>query len=409
MSPVRETAARALRAALATILLASGGAAAAQNAFAPIVVIDDRVVTNYELDQRMRLLVVNGAPRDAPNLQRIALDQLIEDRIKRAEAERVGVELSEDERAEAIAAYAAQRDFSPAQLDSALARAGVDRDALAAALETDLLWRNLVRRRFGARAEPTDAEIDQEIALAATGGAASYRIAEIALPFAARGEAQSRDLARRIAAELRAGGSFAAAARRYSAAASARQGGEVGWVPQSALPPAAATALAGLAVGEVSDPVDIPGGVAILRLLETRSEAASWATETEVTLLALSGADPSTLRARAAEAAEEAADCGEARENATAIGLEARPREATPVSALPGAVRRAISGLSVGAASAPVGAGDAATVYVLCGRSGGPSPEARERLRAEIRSDRLERFAATFLEELRADAVIERR
>ncbi len=400
---------------LAAVLLVAAAAlpATAQNAFAPAVVVNEDVITNYDVDQRMRLLVVNGAPADSPQLAQIAVDQLIEDRLKRAAAERRGLALNDAAIDAAFDDYADQRGWSRAELSGRLARGRVAEEALAFALGSDVLWRETVRARFGARAEPTEAEIDQEIALAASGQASAYRIAEIALPFARRGEDETRALGQRLSRELSGAGeaAFAAAARRYSASATAGEGGAIGWVPANALPPAAAATLADLEVGEVSAPVNIPGGVALLRLAETRNEQAPWASETTVDLLALSapGADAEALARATSEAAAEAVGCDEAAELASALGLRAERRGPTAVSALPEALRGAITGLTAGDATGPIDGPGGPAAYVLCARAGGPSPEAREALRRRIRGERLERFATGLLEELRADAVIERR
>jgi peptidyl-prolyl cis-trans isomerase SurA len=49
-----------LAAALLSVWFAA--AAGAQTAFEPAVVVNDRVITKFDLDQRMRLLRMNGAP-----------------------------------------------------------------------------------------------------------------------------------------------------------------------------------------------------------------------------------------------------------------------------------------------------------------------------------------------------------
>ena len=394
----------------ALAIAATAAAAGAQTAFEAVVVVNDQIVTRYDVEQRARLLRVNGAP-DSPELGNIALQQLIEDRLKRSAAQARGLSLPDEAIDEAVAEYARRRETTVAGLEARLQRAGVDRGALESALASDLLWRDTIRGRFGPRATPTDAEIDQEIALAAAGQASSYRLAEIALPFAARGEVGTRELAERLSRELNAGGSFPAAVRRYSASPSARNGGDLGWVPERALPPEVSGTIARLEPGQVSPPLPIQGGLALLKLLERRNEAAPWAAETTVTLLALTapGESAGDLRARAAEAAESGADCAEIAEVAAALGLRAERSPPRDLDALPAAQRGAVAALGVGQVSEVAAGPGGATAWVLCAREGGPGQEARDRLRDEIRQERLQRFAAAYLEELRAEAVIEER
>lgn len=248
--------------------LGLGVAAAAQEPFEPAIVVNDQVVTWWDLDQRMRLLAFNGAPQDE-RLVEIAADQLIEDRLRRAAAAAAGQIAGPSDIAAGVENFREQRGLSEAALDAGLARYGVREGTLEEALAADIEWRTVVRRRFGSRAEPSEAEIDQEIALGAA--PREVRIAEIALPNAVRGEAETRRFAASLAAEMAAGGDFAAAARRHSSSPSAAGGGDVGWVPETALPPEAAGALAALPVGGVSEPIPYGPGVVILKLVDRRA------------------------------------------------------------------------------------------------------------------------------------------
>jgi peptidyl-prolyl cis-trans isomerase SurA len=396
------------RVALTALIALTGFGAGAQTAFEPAAVVNDRVITRYDIDQRARLLLVNGAPNSA-DLGRIALNQLTEDALKIDAAEAGGLSVSEDAVDAAVAEFAGRNNLSPSALDARLRQAGASRDALAHALRADLLWREVVRSRFGGRATPSEAEIDQEIELAAAGQAASYELAEIILPFAARGEAETRRLADQLARDLRAGGDFATAARRYSASASSRQGGAIGWVPERALPPQVAAEIAGLAAGAVTAPVETPNAIAILKVLDVRTEAAPWAQPSTVSLLALTGPDADALARGAEEVSSGAADCGAIAELAAALGLGVDRRAPVSSDALPSATRAAVASLPQGVPSAVVDAPSGPTVFIICDRAGGPDAAAREQLREQIRQQRLQNFAAAYLQELRADAVIEMR
>jgi peptidyl-prolyl cis-trans isomerase SurA len=382
--------------------------AAAQTAFEPAAIVNDRVITRYDIDQRARLLRVNGAP-DTPELGRIALEQLIETALQLEAAERQGLAAPEEAVDQAVADFAERRGVGVAALEASLRRAGASREALEDALRADLLWRETIRSRFGGRATPTETEIDQEMALAAQGEARSYQLAEIALAFATRGEDATRRFAESLVRDLRAGADFAALARRHSASPSARQGGDVGWVPERALPPAAAAQIAGGAVGAVTDPIEVPGGLTILKVLDRRSEPVAGAEPATVRLLALSGGDADTLAERAGEAAGAAAGCDAVAELAAAIGLSVDRRAPVAADALPAGTREAVATLPEGVPSAVVETAAGPTVFLVCDRAGGPDAAARDRLRDQIRQQRLQNFAAAYMQELRADAVIEMR
>ena len=78
----------------------------------------------------------------------------------------------------------------------------------------------------------------------------------------AAAEAEARDLRRRLAR----GADFATLARIHSADASAVRGGDLGWQHEGMLAPAAEAILAELEPGQVSEPVALLQGVALLRL-----------------------------------------------------------------------------------------------------------------------------------------------
>jgi len=397
---------RALTPLVTALFLAlSAVAGQAQTAFAPVALVNDEVITHYDLDQRMRLLVVNGAPQNA-QLRDVALEQLVVDRVRLDAAKAAGVTPAPAAIEAAFADYAARRNVSVDALEQRLSRAGVARKTLEDGLAAELAWVETVRRRFGARAEPTDPELDQEMALAAAGQTRSFRIGEIVLPFAGRGEARTRALAADLAASLSAGGDFAAAARRSSASPSAAQGGDVGWAPESGLPPQVVEALAGLNVGDVSQPIPIPGGLALLKLLDSRSTAAVGGAVVEV--MSVQGAGRNAL-ARVAALAAQRPGCDTAPALAQAAGLDVQKSDPTDPAALPPQVRNAVSALQVGEISAPTRTRQGAVAFILCSRESAASDAAREALRARIRSQRLQGFAAGWMQELRAEAVVDMR
>jgi peptidyl-prolyl cis-trans isomerase SurA len=393
--------------ALGLALSVIAGAARAQAAVEPVVVVNDVVVTTYDVEQRARLLVVNGAPQDQ-RLRGAAIDQLVDDAIKRAAAGRRDARVTAESLEGLVSDYAAARNLSVTQLEGALARAGVERKTLEDALSSDAIWRDTVRARFGPRAEPSDAEIDQEIELS-SGGVTEYRLAEIGLPNAGRGEAETRALAQRLARELAGGADFAAAARTHSASPTAGRGGEIGWTPETALPGPVLEALAATQPGGVAGPLPVTGGLALLKVLDRRrSEAAAGGS---VTLLAIRsragrrGAD----RERIAGLLAGDPGCDAAEAAAREAGLAVERSAAVAPASLPPSVQGAIAGRAAGRSTDAFATDDGAVGFVVCERSDTVSPEQREAIRSRLRNQRLVRFAASWLEELRGDAVIERR
>ncbi|MGZ8465496.1 MAG: SurA N-terminal domain-containing protein [Candidatus Binatia bacterium] len=75
-----------------------------------------------------------------------------------------------------------------------------------------------------------------------------------------------------IIKEARRGKDFAQLAKTDSADPTAAKGGDVGWVVQGQLPPAVDKLIFGIGKGDVSDPVETPGGVQIFKVDDVRAE-----------------------------------------------------------------------------------------------------------------------------------------
>jgi peptidyl-prolyl cis-trans isomerase SurA len=84
-------------------------------------------------------------------------------------------------------------------------------------------------------------------------------------------EAGGASLARQIVAKARDGGDFAELARQYSSSPTAESGGVLGEISQGDLAPALEKVAFSLAVGAISDPIPVEGGVRILKVVAKTS------------------------------------------------------------------------------------------------------------------------------------------
>jgi peptidyl-prolyl cis-trans isomerase SurA len=262
---------------------ATGGAgqAAAQTPFRPVAVVNDSAITGYDLAQRALILGALGYPaEDTGQLQTAALDQLVEDKLKLQAGEQIGVTATPELIASGVEEYARRAGMTPEAFRSAMRGRGVTDQALDDMVAAQVVWLDVIRRRFGDRVQPAEAEIDAEMAVSG-GGTTEYRVLEIGLPLTAdgRSEAETRALAQELSASLAQGGDFGAAVASYSGAPSAARGGEVGWVTTDRMPPELRQTLAQLEVGQVSPPLPVAGGLSILKLVDKRQTAGTPAAE----------------------------------------------------------------------------------------------------------------------------------
>ncbi|HEU0222767.1 MAG TPA: peptidylprolyl isomerase, partial [Paracoccaceae bacterium] len=248
------------------VLCLAGRPALAADPFAPAVVVNDQLITEFDVAQRMRLMQIMGV--GGSDVRAMAIESLIDDRLRAQAAKNLGITLTDAQLQAAMSEFAGQRGMTADQMIARLGQAGVTKQAILDLISNQAAFREAMRLRFLARATPTESEIASEQARGPGLGQTELHLAELVLPVRERGEIETAKLAEELYQSLSAGGDFAAAARRYSRSPTGRKGGEVGWMPLDRLPPTIATELALLGAGEITRPIDVPGAVVILKVLE---------------------------------------------------------------------------------------------------------------------------------------------
>ena len=153
----KRAAAVATIALSALILPAAAGTALAQTTIKAVV--NGEPITSNEINQRARLMGLFMRGQSSASIQRAALEELVDDKLKLAEAKRVGISVGDKEVEQAFAGFAQRMKLSPAQLAQALGSQGVDASSFKARLRTQMVWQQLVVGRFRATFTVSDADI----------------------------------------------------------------------------------------------------------------------------------------------------------------------------------------------------------------------------------------------------------
>lgn len=122
------------------------------------VIVNDTPITDYDITQRARLITLTER-KNAATAKRQAEQELIDDQVKLAEAERYSLNVSNDEVEAAYNNIARSVKMSPSQLGQALGRSGVKADTLKARLKAQLAWNKVVQRRVRGRVEVDESDI----------------------------------------------------------------------------------------------------------------------------------------------------------------------------------------------------------------------------------------------------------
>ncbi len=252
---------RRLVASLA-IVLASAVIVAAQS-FQPVAQVNDDVVTAWELQQRQRMLTILNAP---PEVVADSLDTLINESIQLQAAAALDIEVSEEAVQGGVEEFAARGNLSADEFLTLIGNEGVDETTIRQFVRAGLAWRDAVRERFGAEVRITEDDVARAKDEVRAEGGPEVLLSEIVLP--ARNELE-RTEAQALAQEIsgiRSAAAFSSAARDYSVADSAGNGGQVGWIPLEELEGPVANAIQGLQPGQVTAPLNVPDQIALFQL-----------------------------------------------------------------------------------------------------------------------------------------------
>lgn len=382
-------------------------AALAQGLFSPAITVNGDAITGYELEQRALLLQILNAPGDRMELAREAL---IEDRLKQQAADAVDLEVPPEDVEKGIDDFAGRTNLSTEEVLKALEEAGVSRQTLRDFVKMNLLWRDYVGARFGARARPSDAEIDRALGRGGASGGIQVLLSEVIIPVTPQTAAQVEGLAEQIA-RLDSYDAFSAAATQYSASDSRAQGGRLGWMPITRLPAPLQPVILDLKKGEVSPPLALPNAVALFQMRgirETGVSAPRYAKIDYASYLIPGGRSPEALAS-----AQQIIDRIDTCDDLYGINKD-RPEELLErKSQAPGEIPRDVAlelgKLDRGETSTALtrNNGQTLVLLMLCNRTAAATADtSREQIANALIEQRLQSFAASHLQQLRADALI---
>ncbi len=410
--------------AVAALVLAAP-TAHAQEVLRIAAVVNDEVVSVYDLEQRLKLALASANLEDTlDNRSRFrdrVLDRLIDERLQWQESQRRNISVTDADIAEEMRLLEQQNGLAEGGLETFLRVNNIDKSVLAEQLRTQIGWRNLIMTRIRPTITVGEDEIDAVIErmLASVGQRESF-VLEIflAVDKAAR-ETEIARTASGLVARLRDGAPFQAIARQFSQSSTAAAGGTLGWVEEGQLTPELDAAIGGLEIGEVSDPIATPGGYYILKLGDRRDFMQASAGETsfrlkQVVLPIAAEADEATANRIVQEAREIAAQitgCEGADAIAERLGGPGSGDLGTVFRRdLPPEIGAAVSDLEIGVASAPVRTASGVHVLIVCERA---EPEAtgpdRDAILESLGLRRLTMQAQRYLRDLKRESVVERR
>lgn len=233
-----------------------------------VATVGDRALSRADLERVERRMTFFGAFEGVPRSRRraFAVRRLVEETLLEAEAERRGIEVTEEMIDDRVALLARELSTRSQSLDRMLAATGFDRDSLRAKIRREIAAQILASGLVTADdmrevSEAHHHEFD----------GTRHRVSHLLLrPNGAGDDAALVAEAGRIRAEIVSGAvSFAEAAARHSAAPSRHRGGDIGFIPRHGrFDEEFARAAFSLKKGSVSEPVVSPFGVHLVTVTD---------------------------------------------------------------------------------------------------------------------------------------------
>jgi peptidyl-prolyl cis-trans isomerase SurA len=413
----------AVSGALILAALLSSEPAKAQDKISIAAIVNDEVVSVYDLAGRITLAIASArAKNNEETRRRIApqvLKGLIEERIKLQEAKRLGLAVGEEEVNQALQQIEKQNDLSSGGLENFLLRQGIAKATLVDQIESSIAWAKVVNTRMRAGIVIGDDEIDETLArIKESEGKPQQRISEIFLPINNPDqEVIVRQSAERIIEQLKSKARFESLARNFSQSASAAVGGDLGWTRQGELGGKLDAVVATLRPGEISPPIRTPGGYQIFMVKARRADPGLKGAESFLSLQTLvmpiaksaPATDITTRMNEAKELTSQARNCPELdalgkKNNLKLSGNIGRVR----AGQLPPEFQEVIRTLAVDVPSSPVRRGETIVVLMVCEReAAAPQVDPRQQVRQSIMRQRLNAAAQRYLRDLRRAAFVD--
>ena len=236
------------------------------------VIVNDEVISRYDVNQRVRLiLVTSGIPATEENVKRIeeqAIKALIDEKIQIQEATKLEVPDTPDEINLMLDNIARGNQTTAEGILESITSQGVNSETLLNQIKSELLWNKIVRGRFGSYINISDEEVNiiydrtiQNI------NNSQYDISEIFIGFEDESEEkEAKELTERLTEQLKNEIAFEPVAQQFSQAPSSGQGGFIGWVSEGQLDPDIISNIKNLEIGSVSNPIKTVNGYYIIKL-----------------------------------------------------------------------------------------------------------------------------------------------
>ena len=262
---------------LGALFLGTAAHAAVQPLDQVVAIVDNDVIMQSQLDQRVHEVQQTIAKRGqgvppASVLDQQVLERLIVENLQLQIGERSGIRITDEELNQAIGTIAQRNNMTIDQFRQALAHDGLSYEDAREQVRREMIISRVRQRRVAERIQLTEQEEKNYLAspMGAMQMSEEFNLANILIPTPESANSEAIQAAAKQAEEvynqLKKGADFGQMAIARSGSDTALEGGDMGWRKAAQLPPPFDRMLSEMPVGEVTPPVRTPGGFIILKL-----------------------------------------------------------------------------------------------------------------------------------------------
>ena len=228
--------------------------------------VNNSVITQFELDQRAKFL---GALKFTGNHIELAQTQLIEERLKQSEAQKLNITASGFEIEDALKRFASSANLTVKEFNKELKRLEIYPDTFRSYVETEVIWQKLVNKKFGAQSSVSNLQLQRAKSISKFEDTIQVLLTEIIIPFSKDDRSEKENLAN-LLKQIKSTEEFSNAAQKYSKAPTATVGGRVKWQNFDRLPGIIKPLILGLSPGQVTEPIMLTKAIALFQLRDIR-------------------------------------------------------------------------------------------------------------------------------------------
>ena len=239
-----------------------------------IVKIDNQIITSYELKNKIltNIILLNEElnQNNINKNKKLALDSLINSRIKRKEFEKYNIDINKTNILSQLLAVSANNIN---ELKKKFEANNLNYEMFEEDIKIEVTWKQFIFQMYNNKVKINEKEIDKQIDKIKKNrlDIEEFRISEILISF--NDETDKKNKISFINKKINENG-FDETALRYSESSSAYEKGDLGWLNAASLSDQISKIVSSLNVGDISPPIENMNDVLFLKLIDKRSSKA---------------------------------------------------------------------------------------------------------------------------------------